>query len=194
MSKEQKTLKSCYILDRLREWFELYGNQNHQRAKEELNLAIDELYEYQQKDRQLADLEAKLAKSEKERELDNSFWKQECDSLQKTLAEKEKEILDIKFMMRNTEQALRNVPNAMAGQRKRIDELTKELKQDNQDKISFAIAELEKVKDWCENHKFSDEDDYVIAYEPDEEDASGCVDYLKDQIDNQITSLKKGVE
>ena len=64
MSKEQKTLKSCYILDRLREWFELYGNQNHQRAEEELHLAIDELYEYQQKDQQLADLEAKLAEKE----------------------------------------------------------------------------------------------------------------------------------
>ena len=66
MSKEQKTLKSCYILDRLREWFELYGNQNHQRAEEELHLAIDELYEYQQKDRRIADLEAKLAEKEKE--------------------------------------------------------------------------------------------------------------------------------
>ena len=42
--------------------------------------------------RQFADLEAKLAESEKERELDNSFWKQECDSLQKALDEKEKEI------------------------------------------------------------------------------------------------------
>ena len=66
MSKEQKTLKSCYILDRLREWFELYGNQNHQRAEEELHLAIDELYEYQQKDQRIADLEAKLAEKDKE--------------------------------------------------------------------------------------------------------------------------------
>ena len=66
MSKEQKTLKSCYILDRLREWFELYGNQNHQRAEEELHLAIDELYEYQQKDHLIADLETKLAEKEKE--------------------------------------------------------------------------------------------------------------------------------
>ena len=66
MSKEQKTLKSCYILDRLREWFELYGNQNHQRAEEELHLAIDELYEYQQKDQRIADLEAKLAEKDEE--------------------------------------------------------------------------------------------------------------------------------
>lgn len=60
MSEEQKTLKSCYILDRLREWFELYGNQNHQRAEEELQLAIDELYEYQQKDQRIAELEEQL--------------------------------------------------------------------------------------------------------------------------------------
>ena len=163
MSKEQKTLKACYILDRLREWFELYGNQNRQRAEEELQLAIDELYEYQQKDRQLADLEAKLAEyekfmkdnewnsieemqetlnkcekeyfdiqkqleeKEKERELDNSFWKQECDSLQKTLEEKEKEVEFIKNM--------------------KADEMAlKVIQKGNQDKISFAIAELEKVK------------------------------------------------
>lgn len=60
MSKEQKTLKSCYILDRLREWFELYGNQNHQMAEEELQLAIDELYEYQQKDQRIIELEEQL--------------------------------------------------------------------------------------------------------------------------------------
>ena len=60
MSEEQKTLKSCYILDRLREWFELYGNQNRQRAEEELQLAIDELYEYQQKDQRIAELEEQL--------------------------------------------------------------------------------------------------------------------------------------
>jgi hypothetical protein len=47
------------------------------------------------------------------------------------------------------------------------------------------------VKEWCENHKYSDEDDYVITYEPDEEDASGCMDYLKEYIDNQIEELKK---
>lgn len=61
----------------------------------------------------------------------------------------------------------------------------------NHEKIKFAVEKLEKVKDWCENHKFSDEYDYVIAYEPDEEDASGCVDYLKEHIDNQIDELKK---
>ena len=86
---------------------------------------------------QISDLEAKLAKSEKERELDNSFWKQECDSLQKTLVEKDKEIenlteeLDDKnfckdFVDLYTENKLE--------------------KQCDKDKVSFAIAELEKVK------------------------------------------------
>ena len=43
----------------------------------------------------VSDLEAKLEQLQKEKELDNSFWKQECDSLQKALAEKEKEIEEI---------------------------------------------------------------------------------------------------
>ena len=80
--------------------------------------------------------------------MENSKMAGEIKDLQSQLAEKEKEILDIKFMMRNTEQALRNVPNAMAGQRKRIDELTKELKQDNQDKISFAVEQLTEIRDY----------------------------------------------
>lgn len=37
-------------------------------------------------------LKQQLEQLEKGKELDNSFWKQECDSLQKQLAEKEKEI------------------------------------------------------------------------------------------------------
>lgn len=85
MSKEQKTLKSCYILDRLREWFELYGNQNHQRAEEELHLAIDELYEYQQKDQRIADLEAKLADSEEEHELLIDQFEEETEKLRKQI-------------------------------------------------------------------------------------------------------------
>ena len=102
MSKEQKTLKSCYILDRLREWFELYGNQNHQRAEEELHLAIDELYEYQQKDQRIADLEAKLAESEKQRQhlkdwLDNEILTSvDNESYYATINEYEEEVKQLK--------------------------------------------------------------------------------------------------
>ena len=47
----------------------------------------------EEKDKKIVELETKLAKSEKERELDNSFWKQECDSLQKQLHDLPKKIV-----------------------------------------------------------------------------------------------------
>ena len=156
MSKEQKTLKSCYILDRLREWFELYGNQNHQRAEEELHLAIDELYEYQQKDRQLADLEAKLA-------------------------EKEKEIEELKaqrhiYLTRSVDEC------------NRITMLELELQHKDQDKISFAIAELEKVKDWCKGYRTEDE---FGVFTINVDDELNTEDNLLNFIDNQIKQLKE---
>lgn len=160
MSKEQKTLKSCYILDRLREWFELYGNQNRQRAEEEWHLAIDELYEYQQKDRQLADLEAKLAESEEkckkayqEGLLQKQFDKDmEIEQLKQQLAEKKKENLTLFSMLYETleKQGCENITSSI----EQMTNLTLEKQSDwfkencvkDQDKISFAIAELEKVK------------------------------------------------
>lgn len=76
-----------------------YETEEYNEAENELDTYDDPVklvMEYRisekHKDNKIADLEAKLAKSEKERELDNSFWKQECDSLQKTLVEKDKEI------------------------------------------------------------------------------------------------------
>lgn len=90
----------------------------------------------------ISDLEAKLVEKEKERELDNSFWKQECDSLQKTLVEKDKEIeklteeLDDKnfckdFVDLYTENKLK----------------TQMLHENWKDKISFCIERLDKVKE-----------------------------------------------
>ena len=55
----------------------------------------------------------------------------------------------------------------------------------------IAISELENLKKWCEEHKCSDEYDYIITYEPDENDASGSIDYLKDYIDERIKKLTK---
>lgn len=149
MSKEQKTLKSCYILDRLREWFELYGNQNHQRAEEELHLAIDELYEYQQKDRQIADLESRLAESEK----DKQFYFFEN-------GEKGLKIRELKQQLAEKEEALKYYETLLKRQ-------CNECK--DQDKISFAIAELEKVKDYAQHIQ------------------GGLINY----IDNQINELKE---
>lgn len=98
-------------------------------------------------------------------------------------------VADLEAKLAEKEKQLENAQNLKAIEV--ADELSLKLsKIHNQDKISFAVEQLEKVKGWCENHKFSDEYDYVIAYEPDEEDASGCVDYLKEHIDNQISKLK----
>ena len=96
--------------------------------------------------KQITDLEAKLTEKEKERELDNSFWKQECDSLQKTLVEKDKEIeklteeLDDKNFCKNfvdlyTENKLK----------------TQMLQENWKDKISFAVDILEELAD-CSNY------------------------------------------
>ena len=71
-----------------------------------------------------------------------------------------------------------------------IKELEEEIRQLKQSQKQLAVSELEKVENWCEEHEYSDDFDYVITYEYDEEDGSGNVDYLKDYIDNQIKSLK----
>ena len=63
MSKE---IKPCYTYDIIRDWFELYGNQNLERAKEEYSRALNELYDYQQKDQQIAELKKQLAEKDKE--------------------------------------------------------------------------------------------------------------------------------
>ena len=125
-----------------------YETEEYNEAENELDtydypvkLVMEYRISEKHKDNKIANLEAKLAESEKERELDNSFWKQECDSLQKQLAKKDKEIeklteeLDDKnfckdFVDLYTENKLK----------------TQMLHENWKDKISFTIAELEKVK------------------------------------------------
>lgn len=186
MNKEQKTLKSCYILDRLREWFELYGNQNHQRAEEELHLAIDELYEYQQKDQKITDLEAKLAESEKERELDNSFWKQECDSLQKTLVEKDKEIENLTEEL-DDKNFCRDFVDLYTENRLK----TQLLNENWKDKISFAIQQLEKVKELCREKFNWWENSEWEGNIYDKSDVSNAYFDIEANIEEQIKQLKE---
>lgn len=89
----------------------------------------------------IADLEAKLEQSQKERELDNAFWKQECDSLQKALAEIEKEI--DKLYEENEDWS--NANKVLKIKLKNID----------QAKTDFAIEQLEKVKEFNKQQVFS---------------------------------------
>lgn len=49
---------------------------------------------------QLAEKDKEIENVEREKELDNIFWKQECDSLQKVLAEKDKEIEKLECMIK----------------------------------------------------------------------------------------------
>ena len=112
-------------------------------------------------EKEFAYLEAKLAEKDAERELDNSFWKQECDSLQKALDEKEKEIEKL---------------NACVDFYKSY-------------YISFkekVIDELEKVKEFfLEEHRDEEMDtDYLIT-----KDAGEIADYLLDQI-KQLKEMK----
>lgn len=93
------------------------------------------------KDKTIADLEAKLAKKDAERELDNSFWKQECDSLQKTLVEKEKEIENLTEELDDKNFCKDFVDLYNENKLK-----TQMLHENWKDKISFTIEQLEKVK------------------------------------------------
>ena len=72
---------------------------------ETLRECVSKEFDQEQK---IADLEAKLAESEKERELDNSFWKQECDSLQKQLAESENQCRECKHLNKKIELNIKN--------------------------------------------------------------------------------------
>lgn len=139
----------------------------------------------------ISDLEAKLAKSEKERELDNAFWKQECDSLQKTLVEKDKEIeklteeLDDKnfckdFVDLYTENKLK----------------TQMLHENWKDKISFTLEQLEKAKNKIESkvesiYKILDDLNIKIVGESTSRELNAYEEIAKD-IENQINELKGG--
>lgn len=131
----------------------------------------------------ISDLESKLEKMEKEKELDNSFWKQECDSLQKALANKEKKIEKLK----SENHAL---ISENAYQEADIFELNWFKERVNQDKISFAVEQLEKVKEFCIKHRHFCEDSYNHKFV-----IEGACYALKDavnEIDNQIKAIKEG--
>lgn len=140
----------------------------------------------------ISDLEAKLAKSEKERELDNSFWKQECDSLQKTLAEKEKEI-DNLYDRLNSKQKFYEM-SLEKDYKEYLSRLDKLEKQCDKDKISFTLEQLEKVKNKIESkvesiYKILDDLNIKIVGESTSRELNAYEEIAK-EIDNQINELK----
>ena len=139
----------------------------------------------------VSDLEAKLAESEKERELDNSFWKQECDSLQKTLVEKDKEIENLTEELDDKNFCKDFVDLYNENKLK-----TQMLHENCKDKISFTIQQLEKVKNKIESkvesiYKILDDLNIKIVGESTSRELNAYEEIAKD-IDNQIKQLKEG--
>lgn len=141
------------------------------------------------RDKTIADLEAKLAESEEYNQmlLEEkggyidlvSGYSKKCKNYEQQLAEKEKEIA---YM---TKQAKKFNNEAQ----KYFEEVC--CKENNQDKISFCIEQLEKVRDsvldfsngyW--KHFVKNGKEYMMS-----SDLESC---LEEYIDNQIEELKKG--
>ena len=156
--------------------------------------------------RQLADLEAKLAESENKHLLDEKEWQDYCaykiiEPQIKGCLDREREYKQQLAMQENTITNL--VEDNRASQewyKKQLEEKEEEInvykkyiKVEDQDKISFCIEQLEKVKEWV--------DEMFNGWETNKE----VNQFAKDgiclalenvgyKIDNQIAELKKGVE
>lgn len=163
------------------------------------------------KDRKIADLEAKLAESEHRNEqlIDalngevfiNYKLPMENAQLKQQLAEKEKQIRTI--LKENEELVIKyNVYNyGDKIQQDKVYSITGEALDfliNNQDKISFALEQLEKVKNRIESkvesiYKRLDDLNIKIVCESTSSQLSTYEEIVKD-IDNQIAELKKGVE
>lgn len=106
------------------------------------------------------------------------------------LAGKEKEIEEIQYNFNCAKNELTRLNKNWNNSRIQQRRLYYNLKENqNQDKIEFAIAELEKVKEFCENWKrIETYFEYVII-----EENSGirCVPTLYEEIDNRINQLEE---
>lgn len=125
-------------------------------------------------EKQIADLEAKLAEKEEINKLVNEqledmersklAWENKYFKLEKQLADKNKEIEYFKRQARRfNNEAQKYYEDAYCNDFH------------NQDKVSFAIKKLEKIKEWLEPKYFDNEQ----------------IIYLEKIIDNQIEELKK---
>lgn len=145
-------------------------------------------------------LKQQLAEKEAERELDNAFWKQECDSLQKALAEKDKEI---KTMQESSDKNIDYLIEfaSLIENQKDCNRMLKALEmvktgkkyivdKEHQNKISFALEQLQKVK----KKILSYEEIYYQFLESGAKIHVVCVENfrVRQYIDQQIEELKEG--
>lgn len=101
--------------------------------------------------------------------------------LEQQLAEKEKELLEIK--QRIAEKAS-----------KEFQEMIDKRENHNQDKISFALEQLERLKKLCQEKFNWWENSELEGDIYDKSDVSNAYFDIEANIDNQIEELKKGVE
>lgn len=144
--------------------------------------------------RQFADLEAKLAESEKkaysrghsQRDIANEI---KLNALREDVANKEKRIVELKQQLTEKEKEIESYKHfkitigTMENNQVDISSTT----YTDQDKISFAVEQLEKVKEFCNNPKNRVEYEYcpnAWTYAVDK-------DKLMLEIDNQIKQLKE---
>ena len=109
---------------------------------------------------EVADLEAKLAEKEHSIGMLNQHLTDkaiEIERLGEELAEKEKEIAELKQKLKNT---IKIYSDDFVSKDTELKELRYKVKQHDQDKISFAVEQLEKVKKYADidyrNHCYID--------------------------------------
>ena len=138
-------------------------------------------------------LKQQLAEKDAEIRVAYSFRKQKCDNLQKALAEKDEQLQQAIEIINNPDtlfyqqqELIDNLKLQLAEKEKENELMTKTLKMTkfvekeiDQDKISFCIEKLEKVKETMLDNAWRMDSAWENAFE---------------LIDNQITNLKKGVE
>ena len=112
------------------------------------------------KDRKIADLEAKLAESEKkaysrghsQRDIANEI---KLNALREDVANKEKRIVELKQQLAEKEKEIENIKLCRCGNCTNeyefmleglVEDLEKQIDKNNQDKISFALEQLEKTR------------------------------------------------
>ena len=141
---------------------------------------------------QLAESEEKIKKAYQEGLLQKQFDKDvEIEQLKQQLAEKDKEIENLEQRVSDKSTALYGAELMARDVQWHLEKQIHELKQANQDKIAFAVEQLEKVKDsvldvsngyW--KHFMTNGAEYMLS-----SDLESC---LKEYIDDQIKQLKEG--
>lgn len=155
----------------------------------------NEIKELQQKyKKKISDLEAKLAESEKkaysrghsQRDIDNEI---KLNALREDVLNKEKRIVELKQQLAEKDEKIEKLKSENhalmsdnAYQEADVFELTQKLAIQNQDKISFAIEQLEKVLKTLEEQQFFKKEDTAYCVHPAQ---------IAEYISNQIKQLKE---